>query len=332
MKKLAVIVALALAGWSGWWWLGAAGAERAFADWLDTRRAEGWAADIGAIDTRGYPLAFRRELTDVQLADPATGVAWQAGKVVLRSPSYAPGDLSLSLPEHQTLAIPGTRLEITSSLFEAALNVAPTDNLALKAAKLQLRDLRVASSAGWTAGLTQGDVTSERAEAPNAHFLAALFTEVMPSAPLKALLDPLNALPPSMERMEVRGTFGFDAPWDLSALEARRPQPTRIELDELAVVWGGIEINVAGAMDVDAQGRPEGDLTVQIVNWRDLLALLQANGTLPAEIDQLALTIIDALARSSGRPETLDAPLSLSGGFVRFGPIPIGPAPRLVIR
>lgn len=332
MKKLAVIVILALAGWSGWWWLGAAGGERALTEWLDQRRTEGWAADIATTQTRGYPLSFRRELTDVQLADPATGVAWQAPQVILTSPSYAPADLSLTLPTRQTLAIPGTTLEIASTLFEAALNVAPTENLALKSADLRLRDLRVGSSAGWMAGLAQGDVTSVRAEAPDAHAVSAVFTDVMPSDPVKAILDPLGALPDAIERMELRGTFGFDAPWDLRALEDRRPQPTRIDLDALTLIWGGIEINVAGAMDVDAQGRPEGDLTVQIVNWRDLLALLQANGTLPQEIDQLALTIIDALARSSGRPDTLDAPLALSGGFVRFGPIPIGPAPRLTIR
>ncbi len=78
MGRLIVIV-LVLAGlWMGYWAVGSTTLERQLSSWIDARRAEGWAADVGALEVRGFPNRFDTILTDVQFADPATGVAWQA--------------------------------------------------------------------------------------------------------------------------------------------------------------------------------------------------------------------------------------------------------------
>ena len=96
--------------------------------------------------------------------------------------------------------------------------------------------------------------------------------------------------------------------------------------------WGEIEVRIAGTLTIDANGVPEGDIAVQIVKWEALLELLQSNGVLPQQINAFALRAVESLAQASGRADTLDATLTLAGGFIRFGLIPLGPAPRLVIR
>ena len=150
--------------------------------------------------------------------------------------------------------------------------------------------------------------------------------------PARTRFDPRGLLPETVEDMRIEGTVRFDAPWDLDALAIRRPQPRQVEIDDLHALWGGLDLRVVGGFDIDAAGTPEGRLTVKAVNWRDMLDVLQSNGTLPAEFGPLARAALETLAGASGRADTLDAPLTLSGGLIRLGPIPIGPAPRMHLR
>ena len=53
----------------------------------------------------------------------------------------------------------------------------------------------------------------------------------------------------------------------------------------------------------------------------------------PEAMNALNPTILSELmAALEGPPNTLDAPLTFENGFISFGPIPLGPAPRIVIR
>ena len=75
-----------------------------------------------------------------------------------------------------------------------------------------------------------------------------------------------------------------------------------------------------------------GRITVKAKNWREILQIAVAAGWVP---EGLAETLEDGLglrAGLSGSPETLDAPLSFEKGRVSFGPIPLGTAPRLLLR
>ena len=54
LTRFAVVLVLAALGWGVYWWIGAAATERGIAAWLDARRAEGWTAEVSALDTRGF--------------------------------------------------------------------------------------------------------------------------------------------------------------------------------------------------------------------------------------------------------------------------------------
>ena len=87
-----------------------------------------------------------------------------------------------------------------------------------------------------------------------------------------------------------------------------------------------------GEVTVDAQGYPEGEVTVKARNWRDILRMAVASGTLP---DAFAGTLEDGLgliSQMSGNPKTLDIPLNFRNGKVRLGPVPLGDAPVLRLR
>ena len=332
MKRLGWLVLVCSVVWSGWWYANAVAIDRVLSAWLDDRRAEGWAADAQHLDTTGFPMKLATTLEGLRLADPATGVAWQAPSVTLTRPTFGPTDITVSLPPEHILSSPFVNLTISSQTSTARLSVAPTPNLTVWDSQIALEDFAIASSQGWTSRIGGAEISTTQGAEPMSHVIRATLTEVSPGGPILQLLDPANLLPDSMQSMRIDATATFDKAWDITALEDRRPQPRAIDLQTVDMRWGEIEVRVAGALTVDANGVPEGDIAVQIVKWEALLELLQSNGVMPQQINAFALRAVESLAQASGRADTLDATLTLAGGFIRFGLIPLGPAPRLVIR
>jgi len=91
-------------------------------------------------------------------------------------------------------------------------------------------------------------------------------------------------------------------------------------------------VRMAGALDIDAQGQPTGEIALNARNWREMLALAVNAGAIPAEAASAAELGLGFLAALSGAENSLDAPLSFKGGRTYLGPIPIGPAPTLNLR
>lgn len=331
MRRLGYFGAVLAMVWSGWWWVGSIATETALTAWLEDRRAAGWAVDYG-LATTGYPTAFDTTVDDLRIADPASGLAWNAPRLEIRSAAWAPNAIDVVFPPSQVWASPYGTVTITARRFEAGGAISPVPRFALTNSTLAIEGMRLAASDGRKIDVESLAWTSTPGEGANSHVLDGTAIGITLPQVARRQFDPRGLLPGIISELRLEGTFGFDAPWDLDALERRRPQPTRVELRNVHAVWGGLELRVVGTLDVDAQGIPEGRLDVKAVNWRDMVELMQSNGTLPAEIGPFAMAALEALAGANGRPDTLDAPLNLSGGFIRFGPVPIGPAPRLVIR
>ncbi len=146
------------------------------------------------------------------------------------------------------------------------------------------------------------------------------------------MLDPSGSLPDEVETLRLDAEIAFTAPWDRTAIEVARPQPTRIDLRELRASWGRLDLRAAGEVTVAADGTPEGTVAVKAENWREILELAVASGALPERLASTVERGLEALAGASGSPETLDAELTLRDGRIFYAFIPLGPAPRLVLR
>ena len=92
-----------------------------------------------------------------------------------------------------------------------------------------------------------------------------------------------------------------------------------------------MEIAVAGKLTI-SEGVPEGQVTFKAKNWREILTMAQASGALPESLAKQAEGVLGMLARAKGNPNTLDLPLDLKGGYVFVGPIPVAPAPKIILR
>ena len=332
MRKLLILIVLLGLAWSGWWLAAQQGITRGLDVWLSDRAAEGWQAEA-EISTTGYPLDLNTTLTNLALTDPDTGLSWRAPEFSFSAAAYAPTKVTATWPATQSIASPFERIEVASTTMEGFLGLVPGPNLELDASDITLAEVNLTASTGWTASLESGRLNTARVpDRPLAHDIGFSAFNLAPAQSLLRILDPAGLLPTEITEMTVSTRIGFDAPWDRRAIEDRRPQITDLDLGALTAKWGDMALEAAGSITVDPEGTPEGRITVRATNWRDMLSIAQASGALPETLVPTVESALELLAGLSGNPRTIDAPLSFQNGFVSLGPLPLGKAPKIILR
>lgn len=326
---LTAMLALAVAGWFGWAML----TERMVTQWLDAREAEGWVVTRQDVAVTGFPLAFDTRLSGLSLADPETGLAWSAPVFSFRHAAWEPSHITAIWPDRQTIASPAETLTLTAQRLTSELDLRPSARLALEASRTRMDQLQIDSSLGWQSRLAEGRIDMIRQDGQDTGY-DILFEarDLVPAAELTRLFDPAGVLPKAIPSLRAEAGVVFDRPWDIGAIETRRPQPTRIELTEARAEWGSLMLRLSGAVDVDPEGRPTGEVAIRAQNWPEMLNMAERAGLMPASLRQSAESMLGFLAGMSGRREDLDVTLRLDQGFVFLGPLPIGEGPRLILR
>ncbi|QGX97376.1 DUF2125 domain-containing protein [Roseovarius faecimaris] len=335
MRVLLAVILLATLGWSGYWYMASSGVQAGLARWLDERRAEGWVAETSEITVQGYPNRIDTTLSDIELADPATGLAWSAKFLQILALSYRPNHVIAIWPPAQQLATPYDRFELASTDMRASLILMPNSELTLERLTLTADDLAITrEDANHSAELTRLTLAAERvAVDPEPNYRLGLAADgFAPALRWRTQIDPRGTLPETLDALTVDMTVTFDAPWDRFAIERARPQPRKIKLRLAEARWGQLELLVAGDLSVDEAGMPTGRLTVKARNWRDILDLGVASGAVPEGLAGSLRDGLGLLSQLAGNPNTLDLPLEFARGRVFLGPVPIGPAPVLRLR
>lgn len=333
MRALLTLIVIATLGWSGYWFVGQQGLQQAFGQWFETRRAEGWVADTSDLSVQGFPNRFDTSFSDLALADPETGLAWEAPFFQILTLSYRPNHVIAVWPDDQLIATPLDKFRVQSTDMRASLVLASNTALAPERATLTAEFLRIAPvlRPDETTALTALSLAAERI-GETTYRLGLSARGLSPSTPWRARLDPQNTLPTQLAGVRADLTVRFDQPWDRSAIEDARPQPTHIKLDLADATWGQLQLQAAGEVSIDAIGQPTGEITIKARNWRDILDLAVAAGALPESMVKTVESGLSMMAQMAGNPQTLDIPLNLRNGRVMLGPIPLGPAPVLRLR
>ncbi|MGZ2256755.1 DUF2125 domain-containing protein [Roseobacter sp. A03A-229] len=334
MPRIIWAVGLVALVWAGWWLWAAQAVKTATADWFEARRAEGWQAEYGRLDVGGFPLRFDAEMVLPALADPETGVALTTSAVEVSAPAWWPGDITVTLPEDAiTLASPEARATLLMQAATAQMELQPGN-------ALELERLEFASGP-WSLAGPQGEVlqaedlrvaVTQDAADPLRYALTAGAAALQPGPAPRAALRVPESWPVSFDSFALRMQVTFDQVWDRRAVEVARPQPRRIKIDLAEAVWGKLELRAATDVTVDAEGVPDGTLSLQARNWQEMLALAERAGVLPPALAPQAQSVLRALAGASGDPRAIDVTLTLRDGLVLLGFVPLGSAPRLVLR
>lgn len=333
MKKLLAAILIAAGLWAGYWYTGQRAVERALADWFDARRQAGWVAEYDTLNTGGFPNRFDTTITGPSLADPASGLAWSAPFLQILALSYRPNHVILALPNEQVVATPLERLTLASDKMTGSLILRPGTALELDRSTFIAQSVAVTGQSGWSASMDEGRAAIRRLDGDGFSYEIGLETlGLRPADALRRALDPTGRLPEAIQTLRLDATAEFDRPWDRRAIEEARPQPVALSIDEMKAQWGQLSLHAAGNLTVDADGIPEGTITLRATNWRDILGLVADAGLVPNGVLPLIESALRMLAGLSGSDETLEAPLTFASGRVALGPIPLGAAPVLRLR
>ncbi|MEM8576862.1 MAG: DUF2125 domain-containing protein [Pseudomonadota bacterium] len=332
MRRLVWLLGIVALLGTAWWFGVSTALSQGITGWFEARRAEGWQAELAGPDRKGFPARVGLALRDVALADPATGLAIGLDRLDIYAPTLWPADPRVDLPATPiTVATPQGRGALTMAEGTLALDTYPGTALGL-------------AGLGWTSGAWSvegpegGLLRATGLTLTMDHVEGATYDLRLAApgfAPGDALRRPLRVpedWPVQFEALTGAARITFDVPWDRRALEARRPQPRVIKISAADAVWGELSLRLAADLTVDAAGVPTGSVNLRAENWPIMLDLAEASGLLDPRLRVQAQQGLNQLARLTGDPDSLDVQLNLAQGLIAVGFIPIGPAPRLVIR
>lgn len=332
-RPLAIVVATVLTGmllWGGWWWLGASLRQRALADWLAGRRADGWTAEAAAIRPGGFPYRVDIFVRDLALADPEAGWSWSAEGFEILSLAWRPQELILAWPGRQVIGTPLDRIELSGDVLRASARFEPNTRLALARSTLEAKAVTLHGDTGWTAGIDHA-IVATRPAATGTRFAHDLSIEAG-GLSLPDLIEANvtgGALPRTIDSVSVDATIGFDRPWDRPAVEAGGALLQAIDIRHATLAWGDLRLEAEGRLVADRDGRAEGRLHLKARNWTKMLEIAEQSGALEPGAAAAARAGLGLMSAFGGSRDTLDVSLDLGEGRMRIGPVPLGAAPRL---
>ena len=332
-KLIGFLVVLALLC-GGWWALASAGLQRSIAQWFDARRAEGWQAEMGSISKQGFPLRIAAQLRDVAVADPDGGVAVALSQIDLSAPVYWPGYVTVALPDTPiTVATANLRAQVQANKAVADLRLRPGTSLPLQSLSLRAGNWTIDTGIGSALGADALAVEAVQQKAGEPVYDLALdATALTPGMAARTGLGLAQDWPAAFDTVSAAMTVTFDRVWDRRALNRRRPQPRAIQLSQAQVTWGSVDIRASGDITVDEAGLASGSLSVQAENWPVMLDMAQSAGYLRPDFRPQAEQMLTALAQMSVQATALDLTITLTDGRMSMGFVPLGRAPKIMIR
>lgn len=330
MRKLMFLLVLASVLWSGYWFVGSSMIRSAADDWFAAQAARGVTAENSALSVAGFPNRFDLSAEGITLADPASGIGWQAPFAQVFAMTWKPWHIIAALPPDQVVTLPDQDIAIASEGLRASLRVRPAGNLPLAMAIAETGAISATSSQGWTAEADKAVLSlGAAAEGANAYEIAVDIAGLAPDPVLLQRLVAEGGLPPAIAEIRLRATATLTAALDRHAADTA-PRLATVELTDTLVTWGDVSMTATGSIAPDDQGYAAGRIAFAVTNWRKMMPVLVASGSVKPELARTVETMLDSLARQSGDAEMLKLPLVLKDGWMSMGPLPLGPAPLLL--
>lgn len=330
MRGLLVVVLALGTVWGGYWVVGSIALQTAAKKWFAAQNDSGIEATYAKLDVRGFPSRFDLTVTDLHLADPVTGFAWDAAFAQVFSMTWKPWHVIAALPNSQKVTTPDAEILLASTKLMGSLKVVPGSALALDAVIVEGADLSATSTLGWVVKAARAQLsTRQDASLANGHEVNVTVTGLIPDPALMVAMAETTDLPAMVETAQMNVVAGFSAPIDRFAGESK-PQLIALVVKDGLVRWGDMDLTFQGKITADADGFGNGRIDITLSNWRKVLAPAVAMGLFKPEIAPTIENMMALMAQQSGDPAVLELPFVLSAGRMSLGPIPLGPAPRMV--
>lgn len=328
MRRLTIFVLVLAALYSGYWFLGARTVAQTAEAQIADLRAQGWSIAYDDLSVRGFPSRFDTSVTALDLQSPDGQIGYQAPFVQAFALSYQPNKLIAAFPDDQVVMLGGQPLTIQSSGLRASTALAANTALALDQMTVEADEMRI-NSASQTLKFTHL-LGAIRASGPLPNSYDAYVNAQNITLP-EAIREALAAgdLPDMMEVASADATVVLDRPIDRHTLPQWERDPGKLRgltLRSLNVTWGPLTFGGNGDIMVDANGIPDGVLTLELQDWQAAFQLAFDTDLVPDNARFFATAMGTNL---SGGNTDLSLPIRFQNGNMSIGPYPVGPAPNL---
>ncbi len=329
-RAVLALALLAFGGLAAYWFWAADRVEAAIAQWTEAQRARGYQIAYRGPELSGFPVRLAVGLSEPRVAAPQ-GWRWSGAAITGQAAFWEPRTLRLDLPLEQTLSA-----EWRGYRRELALRAAAARGLIhlgrdgwLEAATLELERVVLTEAGGGTLRaetlryqLTRRPPTLEGTD----DWTLLLGGEARGIALPEGVTSPFG---PRVERLAfdatligvIPGVVPGGAP--AAALARWRDSGGLVEVRDLALVWGPLDVTASGTATLDPQLRPQGAFTARIRRLPEVLDALAGYGLIePGVALALKLTAMTLATRNgaTGRPE-VELPITLQDGLFYLGPV-----------
>jgi hypothetical protein len=324
---LAVPVVAAGASLLAWHW--AVGQmETRIAVWEAEQRAQGWTVSHGPPERGGWPLAAEVTLPGLSLdggaGDVPGGITWSAERVTLRVAVARSRLATVSMAGVQHLRL-GPAAPVSYTAERCTVAVALDASAPPSMFDLDAGGIKVAG--GPSIGLLQGQFDVRDPAAAKFH----LTSEAIGFPPPPAPQPPLGG---GIASVSLDGVWqgGWPQATDPAASAAAwQAAGGAVTVQRLALGWGPLGVSGSGTVSLDSALQPVGTAKLRIVGYEATLSALAAGHVLAARAAQAAQAVLGLIATTpeGGGAPVVEVPLTLHGGALTMGRIPLARVPLL---
>lgn len=322
MRALMIIAVVAALGWGGYWFVGSRALDTAVSEVLE-RSPE---LSASSHEIRGFPNRFDITFNAPRVA--TRGLGWSAPFAQIFALSYRLNHIIAVFANDQVLRLGRTEFTLHSEDLRASVEMEAGLDLPLEQAVLtgEGLELRLDGLAHQIDGM-RAALRPQPANAP-VYDAALVLETVFPASAILNRLDPAAIWPRRFETLRLDAELEFTRPLDRHMTQGAPLAVERMTVTGAQMDWSETQIRAEGRLTPDAQGRLQGDMTLRIAGWRDLLDRSTRAGLVPA--DQVPVVTIMAQGLTTPEsPETVALELSVRDGVVSMGPLTLGVIPPL---
>jgi hypothetical protein len=323
-----------------YWYMAEGSLESGFAAWQAKQKTAGWTSSVGKPVRGGWPLAATLTVPTVSIsggeADIPGGMSWRTDRLTLRVSLLRPWKLEIAADGMQRLGladspeIPYTAdgLRITLPLRSGGTSGRSLDFVAhhLRAGMPMGND----ATAGMTIGVVRLHLDFRQAAQSGEPALAfALYAEDIGPPPGVA-----RALGPRIADLTLKGALDGPVPRAQSPAEratAWRDGGGTLEIEQLAMNWGPLDLTASATLALDDQLQPMGAGNARAVGYAETLDALAAHNALTKSAATAAKAVLSLLAHNpdDGGPPDVEVPLTLQYRTLSMRQVPLVRLPEL---
>ncbi len=329
-------IAVAAAGYTGYWFIAAGEIGERFDAWADKQRAQGLEIERQGIEVSGFPTRFEITLREPRVHDTRNGWRWATESLRAEASAWDFSEVTVHPDRRnavQVLLEDGEWRDIDARIDDSRLVVMLDGDRRFREVTLDLHGLEVEGVwPGETAlvgSLRANGVAMDDGGEEVLKTSIALRDAVLPSGLAEGLGESLDFLDIDASVVgsipSERGTSEAVAAW--------RDAGGALELTGFRIRWGPLGIESSGTIALDAAMRPIAAMTADIIGYGDVIDALIMSNLIPLGDGFIAKVAFNMLAEKpeDGSPPVLRAvPVTAQDGVLSVATIKVAELPPVL--